>query len=247
MPNRWLVVILASTLAGVGARTSLATPVAGLPAPTIEVNGTAIPLATLGCSNATGGSVLVCQGSGFVGSGFALDDWTFMLNPDPMITSTYTLTNISAVTQTFKMNVTLPIGLIGPAIAISGSTGGGLLTDLNANGATLTDGGDAIYSASVNGSVLHTLLDPPQLYVAPADPFGAPSSVPIPPSSFGPIVLNQTADVSMRIGWEFSLTAGDSLQLSGVFDLQPADVPEPGTQLLLGSGLAGLIAFRRRA
>ena len=46
-----------------------------------------------------------------------------MVNPDPQITSTFTLTNISAVTQTFIMNVTLPIAAIGPTTVQGGYFG----------------------------------------------------------------------------------------------------------------------------
>ncbi|HXK23764.1 MAG TPA: PEP-CTERM sorting domain-containing protein [Myxococcota bacterium] len=219
---------------------------AGLPAPTIDVNGTAIPLADLGCASpGSPGGLVACSGSSFQGNGFALSNWQFELNPDPSITSTFTLTNLAMVTQNFTMTITLPIAPLGPGIAISGSTTNGVLTDLNANGATLTDFGSAIFSNAVNSVVLHTLLDPAQLYVAPANPLGGPSSVPIPDASYGPIVLNQTGDVSIQIKWQFRLTSNDQFGIKGVFDVQPAPVPEPGTLLLVAGGLAGLAMFRR--
>jgi hypothetical protein len=42
----------------------------------------------------------------------------------------------------------------------------------------------------------------------------------------------------------FDLTAGDSASFTSNFDVQP--VPEPGTALLLGLGLAGFAALRER-
>jgi len=245
MRNHILVFFLAATLAGVGARTAGASPVAGLPAPTIDINGTPLDAAALGCASPGGGGPTFCSGTGLTGTGFLLSDWSFLLNPDPSITSNFTLTNISAVTQPYILTITLPIALVGPAISITGSTGGAL-TDLNANGATATDNGAAIYSARVNGTSLQTLLDPPQLFVAPVNPTGGPSSVPIGPVGFGPTVLPQSADVNMSMRIQFTLTPGDQVQLTSVFDIQPAQIPEPGTVLLLGSGLAGLVAFRRR-
>ena len=49
----------------------------------------------------------------------------------------------------------------------------------------------------------------------------------------------------IRIRWQFSLTAGDSVQTKGFFQVEQA--PEPATVALMGLGLAALVVARRRA
>jgi hypothetical protein len=81
-------------------------------------------------------------------------------------------------------------------------------------------------------------------------------------------------DVSMALGWNFLLSAGETAKItlllsatmptggfylaqtdpdspytfyySGDIDIRSQGVPEPGTLLLLGSGLAGLVGLKRR-
>lgn len=242
MHARSSALLLAAMLAVFSAHVAVATPAAGLAPPTIDINGTTLDGAALGCAPRNG--LFECGGQNLAGDGYVLDSWAFLLDPDPSITATFTLTNISAATRTIVLTWTLPVAPTGPSLLASGFIGPGTLTDLNANGATLTDDGSSIYTARIDGSPVRTLLDPPQSFTAPADPFGLPSSVPIPLASFGPETLAQSANTTISMRIEFTLTAGDQVLLPAFFEVQP--IPEPGTLVLLGSGLAGLVGARRR-
>jgi hypothetical protein len=184
-------------------------------------------------------------GGAAVGAAFDCD-WSIVVNPDPQITSIFTLTNISAVTQTFTMNVTLPIAALGPSTVQGGYYGdavnGTIYTDNNNNGVTLaTVGSNTFYSALVNG-VLSQGLGSFVLIGSPGT-IGDTSQErwgdPIPSAPFGPATTN------IRIRWNFSLTAGDSVQTKGFFQVEQA--PEPATVALIGLGLAALVVARRRA
>ena len=198
---------------------------------------TANPDGSFGLSGVAGGAA--------VGAAFDCD-WSIVVNPDPQITSTFTLTNISGVTQTFIMNVTLPIAALGPATVQGGYYGdavnGTVYTDNNNNGVTLaTVGANPFYTALVNGIASQglgsfTLTSGPGTI---GDTSQETWGTPIPSAPFGP------ASTNIRIRWQFSLTAGDSVQTKGFFQVEQA--PEPATVALMGLGLAALVVARRRA
>jgi PEP-CTERM motif len=197
--------------------------------------------------------------SGLSGIGYGTNfncDWSILINPDPQITSSFSLTNISAATQTFIMTVTLPIAAIGPATIQGGYFGadanalipGTRYTDANGDSdVTLaTVGANDFYTALVNsvvsqglGSFTLNANGGPGVYGEMAQQAWG---TPIPSASFGP------ASGNIQIRWQFSLTAGDKVETKGFFQVEPAVVtPEPSSVLLVGLGLAGLVAARKRS
>jgi hypothetical protein len=198
------------------------------------------PDGTFGMSGVAGGAA--------VGAAFDCD-WSVVVNPDPQITSIFTLTNISGVTQSFIMNVTLPIASIaGPTVQggyYGDAVNGTVYTDNNNNGVTLaTVGANPFYSALVNSINLSQGLGSWTLTATPGtsgDTSQENWGTPIPSAPFGP------ASGNIRIRWQFSLTSGDSVQTKGFFQVEPTAAPEPATIALVGLGLAALVVARRRA
>ncbi len=233
----------------VGAAQALAAPVvtveissdaAGYAGYSNTAEGTANPDGTFGLAGVVDGAVY--------GTPFNCD-WSIVVNPDPQITSTFTLTNITAVTQNFVMTVTLPIGALGPGTVQGGYFGdvvnGTQYTDTSGNSdVTLaTVGANPFYSALVNGILSQGLGSFTLNANGGPGVFGNESQQtwgdPIPSAVFGP------ASGNIQIRWRFSLTAGDQVSTKGFFQVEQA--PEPTTVVLMGLGLAAVAGLRRRA
>jgi hypothetical protein len=115
-------------------------------------------------------------------------------------------------------------------------------TDTNGSGGVTlaTVGANKFYTALVNGVTSYDLgtftVSAPVSGSLPQQDWGTP----IPSAPFGP------ASGNIRIRWQFSLTAGDSVQTKGFFQVEPTPAPEPATAALIGLGLGALVVARRR-
>lgn len=175
---------------------------------------------------------------------FTVSDIVIEGNIDPILNVSFSVTNNTAVTQSYLFAFGLPIvpGLVTPA-SINGGSASLSLTDGTGDGATasnLVPATDAFYTALLDGVDYETidLLDP----ALTAGSFGSNNRAgsfgdPI-PSQIGPSVNN-----SIGLRFEFTLTPGDSAGVSGVLVVEP--VPEPGSLALFAVG-AGLMVRRRR-
>ena len=200
----------------------------------VSFNGWAPGLPALGCS--ADGPVTSCSGTNATsGSGaLTVTSWNLFLDADPTVYNFIAVQNNLNVAQTFTITVQIPITpAIGAPLTIQGSIVGGA-TDINSNGVTISNSGSSIYTALIDGLPVQTLLDSPQSYSA-----GAGGSVGFGPAAFGPIADLTPATNSIGITINFTLSPGDIASYTSVFTV----TPEPGTLLLVGSGIAGLVAF----
>jgi hypothetical protein len=202
--------------------------------------------ATAGSSWSNGNSTFGYNGS--VSSPF--DDvgynvsWGLLVNPDPFIVGNLVVTNTSNATQTFFLDVSLPINVALASSLVGGSITG-TVTDLNGDGATVSAVGanDAIYRAFTDvapdfstGNLAGSLL------VGSSASAGAFLSQTIGPDTFGGPIPSQpygAVNTNIAIRLQFTLTAGDSASFTSLFVV----VPAPGALAVAGFGL---LAGRRR-
>lgn len=172
--------------------------------------------------------------------------WDLFVDPDPVINGIISVTNPTAVTQTYTLNVSMPISpqLIGGSLT-GGSVVGGV-TDNNGNGAVLsTSGANPFYYSQIDGGNYVPLFTAPTV-VTVVNPFDSASTgkatfgAPI-PSQPGPAVLS-----SIGIKLTFQLSPFDSASFTSVFVANP--IPEPATwgMLLTGVALIGARFWRRK-
>jgi hypothetical protein len=170
--------------------------------------------------------------------------WDLLLDPDPSVSGSVALTNASAGTQTFTLNVSLPIsGSAAPAgSSIFGSSA---ISVSDANGDSTANlnapAGGAIYTAFVNSPAVN------QKTLFPVSTSPLPLAVSIPggvnvgSQSFSSGNLTVAAS-ALGIQHSFTLSSGDSATMNSTFTIT---VPEPCTLALAAIGGLGLVAARR--
>lgn len=169
--------------------------------------------------------------------------WSAQLKEDPFVTNNINVTNTSGSNQVFIATVLLPIPAFDYDRVINSSVGI-TVTDSNGDGSLLLDedGGTPIYQGTVDGSSLLDLTPGAvPLTLADCSPSVAGCSA---DDADGTPLLMVPAGTATEIGiiLRFELSPGDSAGITSRFEI----VPEPGTALLLGLGLASLSVGRRR-
>ena len=198
----------------------------------------------LGCGMPGEDGTFQCSGMAMtsMNGDWTLDSWMMNLDPDPTVFANTVLTNNTGSTQTFFLNVVLPISVnVGPPLIISGSIAG-QVTDSNGNASALLSSvaPTAIYSAAIDGTAVRTLLNHPSSVNVNA----AFQTRSFAPSSYlNQVLPGQSATTNIAIFLRFNLSPGDSAGFTSVFNV----IPEPSTAVLAGLGLLGLLAAGRRA
>jgi hypothetical protein len=175
------------------------------------------------------------------GDDWTINSWSSVYDVDPFVTNNISLTNNSAVAQTFIVSVALPIPAFAYDRAIFSSVGI-TATDSNGNGA-LSVSSLALYEGQVNGGTVLSLLDPLSLTQADCSFPGGPGCTATTSEGIASLLLPPGSATLIGIKLQFTLSPGDSVGITSRFEI----IPEPTTLLLFGAGMVGLALSRRRA
>jgi hypothetical protein len=189
---------------------------------------------SLGSMTYLGNNIYHTGGFAAVTAGYL--QWDALIDPDPFINGTFSITNTANSTQTFTVNFNLD-STVQFAQSLMNGAFAGTLNDANGDGSASIGrvaGSAGFYSALIDGNLVRSLGSSAYSYSGAA--FGSSQ---VGPESFDPVVgpaLNATIGLQFR----FTLSAGDSVSFSSLFNV----VPAPGAIALLGA--AGCIGSRRR-
>lgn len=162
-------------------------------------------------------------------------NWNILVNPDPLISATFGITNNTSATKHFDLVFTLPVGSpFGMPAQKSGSLGA-TFQDLNSDGSVTLS--NISWNGTIDGSNAMSLFSG-DFGCGGAGCFGS-----IFPVSDGPL---SSTGVNTKIGIHlaFDLTAGDKATFNTSFEVVP--VPVPAAVWLFGAGLGALSVFARK-
>jgi len=166
--------------------------------------------------------------------------WTYLIDPDPFVTGTFTLTNETATARDYVVDFSLSIAPPLKASLLAGQAAGSL-TDANGSGSALLTslGGGFIFSALADETVVQGLMANASQQVSFANGTSSFSG-----GSFGfpTPIAGPAIDLTIGIRFAFSLSAGDSVSFSSVFVANPV----PGPTSLLVAAIFGGMRQRRR-
>jgi len=166
--------------------------------------------------------------------------WTYLVDPDPFVTGTFTLTNETSAARDYVVDFSLPIEPPMAASLLAGQVAG-TLTDANGSGSALLTsvGGGFIYSALADDVVVQGLMANATQQVTVTNGTSSFSG-----GSFGfpTPVAGPAMNLTIGIRFAFSLSAGDSVSFSSVFVANPV----PGPASLMVAAIFGGVRRRRR-
>jgi hypothetical protein len=189
---------------------------------------------SLGSMTYLGNNIYHTGGFAAVSAGYL--EWDALIDPDPFINGTFSITNTSSTTVVFSVEFILESSVQFAQSLMNGAFAG-TLTDADGNGSASIGrvaGSAGFYSAFIDGNLVRSLGSSAYSYSGAA--FGSSQ---VGPESFDPTVgpaLNSTIGLQFR----FALSAGDSVSFSSLFNV----VPAPGAIALMGA--AGVVGSRRR-
>ena len=183
-------------------------------------------------STQTPGGLFVGNASGTEPSfSFSTD---FALTVDPNISGSFTLTNLSGITQVFTVSASMTIAPFPGPTTIDGSFGDATYTDANGDSSVefATSGSDPFFSALIDGVLADSRgkFDEP-LSGGPGI-FGTHSKEAFGPES-GPAIGIAS---NFGVAFKFSVTPGDSVQTP--FEFNVVSAPEPEFLPIFATGIA---------
>lgn len=176
------------------------------------------------------------EGGGTVTGQYAVN-WDLLMNPDPFIDGSVTITNLSNFAQNFTVNLSVPVT---PAFSnglMSGSINATVFDANNSGAATLQPQTTNIYFGRIDDANALSLF---------AQSLTCSGSAGCSISSSDAQTSIPVGGVNTKIGTRlvFNLSANDKVTFSTHFEVMP--VPVPASAWLMGSAILGLFGISRR-